>query len=187
MSPTNERLVYERALPAAPDSVVMVRHELDAALRRAEVDATRRDEIARVMTEAATNVVLHAYPPFAPGLLFIDAAITRTNLLLRVCDSGRGIAPRADNPGLGLGLSLMARLADGITITPNRSLGGTRVSAMFRGVAPNGSPGPRRTRHRKPLEDYVAALQAGDDTRALETTARQALDHADHLRAERLR
>ena len=91
MSPTSERVVYERALPAAPRTVSMVRNELSAALAEARVDATRRYDIALVMTEAAGNAVRHAYPPLRPGLLFVDAAITRRNLLLRVCDCGRGI------------------------------------------------------------------------------------------------
>ena len=67
MSPTTERLVYERALPAAADSVVMVRRELDAALERAAVEAIRRYDISLVMSEAATNTVQHAYTPLPPG------------------------------------------------------------------------------------------------------------------------
>jgi anti-sigma regulatory factor (Ser/Thr protein kinase) len=190
MSPTNERLVYERALPAAPDSVVMVRRELDTALSRAQVEATRRYDIALVMTEAAGNAVLHAYPPLPPGLLFVDAAVTGRNLLLRVCDCGRGIQPRADRPGLGLGLSMMAQLADGLEISRNRAVSGTRVSAMFRDVTPAGGPqGPHRVARRNELEEYVAALRAadgtGDDAEALLAVARQALDRADRLRAER--
>ena len=114
MSPTGERLVYERAVPAAPRSVSMVRKELSAALADARVDATRRFDIGLVVTEAAGNAVQHAYTPMPPGLLFVDAAITGRNLLLRVCDVGRGIRRHAENPGLGIGLSLMTRLADGI-------------------------------------------------------------------------
>jgi serine/threonine-protein kinase RsbW len=188
---TTERLLYERALPAAPDSVVMVRRELGAALDRAEVDANRRYDIALLASEAASNAVLHAYAPEPPGLLFVDAAVTGHNLLLRVCDCGRGMAPRTDSPGLGIGLSLMGRLADGLEIARNRTVSGTRVSAMFRDItAADGEAGwaAARRADARMLREYVAALAGanGDvaDERAAE--AEQALAHADHLRAERL-
>ena len=193
MSPTTERLVYERALPAAADSVVMVRNELDSALERADVEAIRRYDISLVVSEAASNAVLHAYTPLPPGLLFVDAAVTDGNLLLRVCDCGRGMAPRTDSPGLGIGLSLMSRLADGLEIKRNPTVGGTRVSAMFRGVGP-ASARPRLQARRTDeamLREYVAALHAssadGDGDGALVLAeAQAALAHADHLRAERI-
>ena len=106
-----------------------------------------------------------------------------------MCDCGRGIGPRADSPGLGLGLSLMARLADGLAIAPNRSLNGTRVSAMFRDVAPAGATSRRRAARRRQLDDYVAALDAAmlaGDSKTLKAAAEQALDRADRLRAEHL-
>ena len=171
----------------------MVRTELDAALDRAGVEQTRRYDIALVMTEAAGNAVLHAYPPLAPGLLFIDAGITGHNVLLRVCDCGRGMQPRSDSPGLGIGLSLMTRIADGLEIAPNRTIGGTRVSAMFRDVAPavNGRDlQDARRADAEMVREYVAALEATNgttagDLRVLLAEAEQALAHADHLRAER--
>ena len=51
-----------------------------------------------MVTEAAGNAVQHAYPPAPPGLLFVDAAITGRNLLLRVCDVGRGMRARTETP-----------------------------------------------------------------------------------------
>ena len=193
MAHTSERLVYERAIPAAPRSVSLVRNELSAALADARVDATRRYDIALVMTEAAGNAVRHAYTPMPPGLLFVDAAITGRNLLLRVCDVGRGVRRRAENPGLGIGLSLMTRLSDGLEIAPNRTVSGTRVSAVFHEVTPPGALRPRPRRRRADtvlLREYVDALQTvGDelatDTTALFADAQQAIDHADRLRAER--
>ncbi len=194
MSPTSERVLYERAVPAAPVNVSMVRKELSAALADVRVDADRRYDIALVMTEAAGNAVRHAYPPMRPGLLYIEAAITRRNLLLRVCDCGRGICPRTENPGLGIGLSLMTRLADGIEIAPNRTVSGTRVSAMFRDVTPPGALRPRGRRRRSEavmLREYVEALETVDADQSLDdglaalAEAREAMDHTDRLRAER--
>ena len=107
-----------------------------------------------------------------------------------MCDCGRGLRPRTDSPGLGIGLSLMSRLSDGLEITPNRTVGGTRVSAMFRDVVPAGAPLARAEARRTDdamLREYVAALRASaadnhDEARALLAEARQALGHADHLR-----
>ena len=144
------------------------------------------------MTEAAGNAVLHAYPPMgAPGLLFVDAGMTGRNLLLRVCDCGRGMTPRSDSPGTGIGLALMTRLTDGLEIAPNRSVDGTRVSALFRDVSPNGTPpqGAARRADEEMLREYLAALEAGaeaGDRDVLLAEAEQALGHADHLRSERL-
>jgi serine/threonine-protein kinase RsbW len=191
MSPTTERLLYERALPAAADNVAMVRHELGVALDAVGIDAARRDDIALVIAEAASNAVLHAYPPPVPGLLFVDAGLTGRNLLLRVCDCGRGMAPRTDSPGLGIGLSLISRLADGVEIAPNRSVGGTRVSAVFHDVMPVATT--RRISNRREafaLHEYARALEAvseglQSDTSALIAQAQQAIDQSQRLRAER--
>jgi anti-sigma regulatory factor (Ser/Thr protein kinase) len=193
VSPTNERLVYERALPATPRSVALVRGELRAALDRERIDATRCYDISLVLSEAAGNAVLHAYPPRPPGLLFVDAAVTDHHLLLRVCDCGRGLKAHADRPGLGLGLPLMGRLSDGLEIAPNRTVRGTRVSAVFHDVLPEAHR-PARVAARRgdgvALDEYVAALGAAsaelrENTRALLAEAQQAIDQSQRLRAER--
>ena len=151
MSPPAERLGVSGPVSAAPRSVSMVRKELSAALADARVDATRRFDIGLVMTEAAGNAIQHAYTPMPPGLLFIDAAIMGRNLLLRVCDVGRGIRRHAENPGLGIGLSLMTRLADGTRSRPTgRSAARACPRSSGRSRRPTrcgrGSAGGARTR-----------------------------------------
>jgi anti-sigma regulatory factor (Ser/Thr protein kinase) len=186
-----ERLVYERAVPATRASVTLLKAELGAVLDRAEVEEARRDDISRVMSEAASNVIRYAYPPLTPGLLFVDAALTAGDLLLRVCDCGRGI--RSDSPGRGTGLARMGHLCDGLQIGPNRSVPGTRVSAMFRDVGADDAPedglpaGPADTGE---LWEYIATLKATsaalrDDMRTITAYAELALDQAARLRAER--
>ena len=98
-----------------------------------------------------------------------------------------------DAPGLGIGLSLMIRLADGLEISPNRSVGGTCVSAMFRDVASGRRPLTRRNGRRPDAvckRECRAALEANsaalrDDADALMAEVERALADADHLRAER--
>ncbi|HSD77611.1 MAG TPA: ATP-binding protein, partial [Solirubrobacteraceae bacterium] len=65
--------------------------------------------------EACTNVVVHAYPGGA-GPMGVRAHIEDRRLTVVVTDQGRGILPRADSPGLGLGLPLIATLAESLEL-----------------------------------------------------------------------
>lgn len=119
--------------------------------------------------------------------------MTGRDLLLRVCDCGRGMPGEAARSGIGL--SLMSRLADAVEIGANRFVGGTRVAALFRDVTPPGAPRPRGKRRRADavlMRDYVRALETSSDgmrsdAEALLAEAREAIDRADRLRAERRR
>ena len=64
---------------------------------------------------AGTNVVVHAYPD-AEGPRGLRASIEARSLSLVVTDRGRGIVPRPDSPGLGLGLPLIATLAESLEL-----------------------------------------------------------------------
>jgi len=172
-----------------PSGVTLVRRELETVLEQAEVDRARRPDIALVMSEAASNAVAHAYPPLAPGLLFVDAALARGHLSVRVCDCGRGFRARSDAAGSGLGMVLMSRFCDELEIASNRSVPGTRVSATFRDVAPELVPPPEPPAVGS-VAEYAAALRAMSaslraDAQALLAYAEQALGHAELLRAER--
>jgi serine/threonine-protein kinase RsbW len=183
------RLVYERVLPAIPTSVGFMRRELDAALERIDVPRLRRHDVALVLTEAAANVVVHAYPSAEPGLLYTLAAVTPDGLELDIYDRGRGMVPGAQSPGLGVGLALMARLADNLEIAPIDG-GGLKVTAMFRGVEPAPTPRLREPRRGERERDYLAALAEThaalrEETLALTNEAEQAIAHAQRLRRAR--
>ena len=75
----------------------------------------RLSDIKLAVTEACTNVVIHAYPD-GEGAMEIDAEIDDRRLRITVRDEGRGILPRADSPGLGLGLPLIATLAESLEL-----------------------------------------------------------------------
>jgi serine/threonine-protein kinase RsbW len=184
-----ERLVYERALPAVPVAVGRMRHEADAALARLDVPRVRRHDVALVLSEAAANVVVHAYADARPGLLYTLLGVSGPNLLLDVCDRGRGMVPNPESPGLGVGLALMAQLSDGLDIVPNDD-GGLRVTAVFRGVPePDAELPPSGPSRGERLEDYVAALREATaaDGAELRAEAEAAITYAGLLRAERLR
>src|SRR5215211_4168193 len=107
--------------------------------RRAVVDWAREhvadrailSDIALAITEATTNVVLHAYRDRpVPGSLSIKARCHDDHLCLTVLDDGSGLAPRVDSPGLGLGLGLIAQVADSADVRAPET-GGTEVVMRF--------------------------------------------------------
>ena len=109
----------------------MVRHALGALGETLDVGSQTLSDIKLAITEACTNVVVHAYDG-QEGPMDIAASIEPGNTLTVVVrDDGRGIAPRADTPGLGLGLPLIATLTDSVELsrTPDEQ---TEVRMTFR-------------------------------------------------------
>ncbi len=81
-----------------------------------EVDAQKLSDIRLAVTEACTNVVVHAYPDGSEGPLEVMATLEGQALTVVVRDEGEGITPRPDSPGLGLGLPLIASLAESVQL-----------------------------------------------------------------------
>jgi len=72
--------------------------------------------IALAVSEAMTNVVVHAYRDTDVGDMRIVACDKPDRLVVVVRDYGAGMLPRADSPGLGLGLPLISTMADDLQI-----------------------------------------------------------------------
>jgi serine/threonine-protein kinase RsbW len=107
--------------------------------RRAVVDWARGhvedravlSDIALAVTEATTNAVLHAYRDReVPGTVTVTAELDGDHVSFAVRDEGSGLAPRVDSPGLGLGLGLIAQVADSADVRAPES-GGTEVVMRF--------------------------------------------------------
>jgi anti-sigma regulatory factor (Ser/Thr protein kinase) len=75
-------------------------------------------DVKLAVTEACTNVVVHAYPD-GEGTMAVSAGLAGDALTVVVADEGRGILPRPDSPGLGLGLPLIATLASSLELGTN--------------------------------------------------------------------
>jgi len=95
-------------LPAVPKSVPRARRAIAAMLEGLDVDLW---PVGLVVSEAVTNVVLHAYRDREPGRVRMEATVADGLLTVVVADDGIGMSPRADSPGLGVGLVLIRRLA----------------------------------------------------------------------------
>jgi anti-sigma regulatory factor (Ser/Thr protein kinase) len=116
MTPATTTPDMELALPARAANIAVVRHAFGALGEVFAVDQQILANICLAVTEACTNVVVHAYPDGHEGPLEVFATLLKEKLVVVVRDEGPGIAPRADSPGLGLGLPLIASLAESVLL-----------------------------------------------------------------------
>jgi serine/threonine-protein kinase RsbW len=107
----------ELALTARAENIAVVRYALGGLAEAFSVPEPKLSDIRLAVTEACANVVVHAYPEGDYGPMEVIANKDDDALVVLVRDWGRGIGPRPDSPGLGLGLSLMAALADSVELT----------------------------------------------------------------------
>ena len=132
---------FELRVPAVPASVGELRHALSERLQSLPVPAELVEDIGLAVSEAATNAVLHAYlDDSPPGPLELSARLMDDRVYVVIRDHGRGMTPRPDSPGLGLGLPLMTRLADAVQISTHPD-GGTEVRMTF--TVQRSDPRPR--------------------------------------------
>jgi anti-sigma regulatory factor (Ser/Thr protein kinase) len=123
-------------LPAEPRSPSRARRAVLDALRGIAVD---RDAIGVVVSEAVTNAVVHAYRDRDPGEVHVSAALHDEVVEIAVSDDGLGLRPRPDSPSVGLGMPLIADLADSVTISNGDP--GTTIAAHFLLMGPAGPHG----------------------------------------------
>lgn len=130
---------------ASPGSVAEGRGELASFAARVGATPSQVDAVRLAASEAMTNSVLHAYRG-SPGLIYVNAAAASGELWILIADDGCGLEPRADRPGLGLGLGLISQLSDDFAVV-SRATGGTEVRIRFNLMA---------------ADDHAEALSARD-------------------------
>lgn len=118
-----------QSYPAVPDSVPLARRELTSFAAAAGANGDQLDAIKLSVSEALTNVVMHAYQG-GIGHIYVEADVAGDELWVLIGDDGSGLRATHDSPGLGVGLALIARSSDGLTIM-NRAGGGTEVRMCF--------------------------------------------------------
>lgn len=126
---SDERLM--RSESASAEAVGRLRQAVVDYAQTVGASEATSGAVRLTVSEALTNVVVHAYTGREPGPMIVEARPDgEGNLLVFVCDEGPGPMPRLDAPGLGLGLGLMAEIADGFAIE-NREPRGTIASLRF--------------------------------------------------------
>jgi anti-sigma regulatory factor (Ser/Thr protein kinase) len=142
-------------VPARAGNVAVLRRAISGLAEALGFERTDADDLQTIVTEAAMNVVQHAYDE-EEGPLELTASRRGDGLDVSILDQGNGFRPRPADPGRGelrLGLPLIAALSDGFEIKggPGR---GTEV--RIRKLLASGS--------REPGEGEQAAVEAPEAT-----------------------
>ena len=119
---------FEATFPSTPPGVGAMRREVAAFAQRAGMDKEGVGSVRLAVSEAATNAVVHAYRE-STGELQVRAFVQARELVVIVCDTGIGLAPRPDSPGLGLGMPLMASVTSSFQVVSDGA--GTEIRMMF--------------------------------------------------------
>jgi anti-sigma regulatory factor (Ser/Thr protein kinase) len=121
---------FEETRPATADCVPALRTAVAEFLDAAGALESMVQTVKLAVSEALTNVVLHAYPDDDPGPVVVTALVDGDVVEVTITDEGRGMVPRADSPGVGLGLPIIAQLAAAVEISHGAG-DGTRLRMSF--------------------------------------------------------
>lgn len=119
---------FDARYPASPYSVGAMRGEAVAIARECGLEDRDLNDIALAVSEAATNAVVHGSPGDGP-YVSISIEIERGEILIVVSDEGEGVKPRADSPGAGLGLPVIAAVTKRFELVEGNL--GTEVHMTF--------------------------------------------------------
>jgi serine/threonine-protein kinase RsbW len=123
--------MMRRSFRATADAVPSARHAVVAFAEELGIRGTLLRDIALAVSEACTNVVLHAYRGHdEPGEFEVTVRRPGDELEVSVSDGGVGMLPHADSPGLGIGLPLIAELTRKLEVRADDD-GGTTVLMRF--------------------------------------------------------
>lgn len=129
--PAGAHQPFSGTYPAVPESVAAVRTALVRYATRIGARSSVVERVRLAVSEAATNVVVHAYRETRePGLIHVGASVDADELRVSVTDTGSGLRVRNDSPGLGLGLAIISELGDKVELLQGAS-GAVRVLMAF--------------------------------------------------------
>lgn len=114
-------------VPARAENVAVLRRAVSGLGDALGLEPGDLADLQTIVTEAAMNVVQHAYED-SEGPLEMLAGRRGEGLDVAICDQGAGFRPRPADPGRGdlrLGLPLIAALSDGFEISGGPGQGTT--------------------------------------------------------------
>lgn len=132
MAFTDTGMTLDAVYPAQAPHIAEIRRDVTDVATGCGADATALLQINLAVSEAATNAILHAYRDRTRlGDVHVLVQCEDDFLDVSICDHGVGMSPRADSPGMGLGLCLMAHESHSCEIRTAPD-GGTEVVLRFR-------------------------------------------------------
>jgi serine/threonine-protein kinase RsbW/stage II sporulation protein AB (anti-sigma F factor) len=106
-----------------------MRREVAAFAQQSGLAEDAVGSVRLAVSEAATNAVVHGYRDSADGELKVAGYVADGELVVIVSDTGTGLAPRPDSPGLGLGMPLMASVTSRFRVVSRGP--GTEIHMAF--------------------------------------------------------
>jgi serine/threonine-protein kinase RsbW len=131
---SEDRPLVRLELASSPETLTLVRAMLGGVAEELSLDPELLDDLKTAVSEAANNVVMHAYGSES-GPLWVSLQVTPDVIEVVVRDQGQGIpsVTQADDRLQGVGIPIMLALAQQ---TAFRALpqGGTEVWMQFAGM-----------------------------------------------------
>lgn len=122
-------MALDREFPGVAASLSEIRQAMRDCASGAGASPALTLAVAQAVDEAATNAIVHGY---GGGDATRSIAISSSDgdgwLRVLVTDRGAGFRPRRTTPGYGLGLAIIAQLADELELRD--AVGGGLVVAM---------------------------------------------------------
>lgn len=120
-------------IPAEPREVSRLRSEVISFAVEQGVSDPPIGDLKLAVSEAMTNVIVHAYDRDDPGKVDVSVSIDLPGgeVTVIVADDGSGMNPRPDSPGMGLGLPLIGNLVSSLQISTPPSGRGTELRMRF--------------------------------------------------------
>ena len=121
-----------QSFPAEAGSVSRARVAVAGLAAGLGADRLAVADIGLAVTEAVTNAVVHAYAGWTDGAVVeIEAWAHEARLRVVIRDYGCGLLPDPSSESLGLGLALIAQLAEDVDVRGDPSAVGTEVDMVF--------------------------------------------------------
>ena len=115
--------------PARPETAYKLRREIAAIGLKCGLRDQGLWRLTLAVSEVVSNALQHAYRGREPGDISAAAYVEGGALRVVIADTGVGMAPRSDSPGLGLGLPLVAQTAQEVDVVSDHR--GTEVHLTF--------------------------------------------------------
>lgn len=123
---------FNERYPAVARTPAQARAAIVAFAREHGASQEALAAVALAVSEAVTNVVVHAYHDApAAGIVQVSAEAASGQLLVTIADRGTGLRAATATPGLGLGLAIIAQSAESIDLKRTAG-GGLELRMRFR-------------------------------------------------------